>query len=972
MDNTYIQIFVRHLLVSLLMFSSLSLFAQANRTYDGTLNNVSNPDWGAVNDILVRSTTIGYEDGISTPAGQNRPNPRMISNNLFAQTGLVDDPLSLSNFIWVWGQFVDHDITLTHDTPNEFAMISIPQGDPVFDPTSTGIMVIPMKRSNFDPNTGTSINNPRQHNNEITAFLDASNVYGSDQTRADWLRTFNQGKMKTSNGGLLPFNTVTSEFGDQIDPNTPAMDDAVGVSPNIFVAGDARANENILLASFHTLFVREHNRLCNEIFLANPTWTDEQIYQKARKIVGGLINAVIYEEWLPSMGVNIPTYTSYDPAVHPGIMNVFAGAAFRMGHSLLTSEIPRLDNNGDPIPEGNLLLRDAFFNPLRVKDEGGIDPLFKGMAQQTQQNFDCQVIDDVRNFLFGLPGSGGLDLASININRGRERGFADYNTIRTDFGLPAVNSFLEINSNTTIAADMAAIYSDVNSIDPWVGMLAEEHLPNSLFGPLVNKIMEVQFTNLRDGDRFYYENDPGLTIAEKAEIKSTKLVDIILRNTNISLMQGNLFTAMSHDTLVACGAIVPNADISGSFSSTNGSAVANVDLEFTNTLNGTIQSFGGVNGSYSFDNIPTCYGYKITPTKNDDHDNGVTTYDIVVIQNHILGIATMNSPLKILAADVNNSNTVSTADIVMMRQLILQIIPEFPTVDSWKFIPANYSFTDPTQPLLDNIPSYIQINNLVTNGIFNFSAIKMGDVNGSASANINEDKQGRSLDDSFVFEIDDQIISNSKEIKVDFTAKELSEMQTFQYTLDFDESMLTYVGFEAGALDGFTENNLGIFADQGMITMSWNGSSDLSPSDIIYSLIFKGTSGGRLINALSVSSRKTVKEAYRNNGDELDVDLMFNVEEGTVLLSEQFTLMQNYPNPFNVNTKIAFSLPAASKVNIVVTDILGEIVNSFDLDANKGYNELIINASDLKAAGVYNYEINSIYGQVSKKMILID
>ncbi len=964
--------FNRHLLLLVLIFSSLGLFAQANRTYDGSLNNVNNPNWGAVGDVLVRSSTVAYGDSISTPAGQNRPNPRTISNELFAQTGLVDDPLSLSNFIWVWGQFVDHDISLTHDNQTEFSMISIPQGDPVFDPTSTGIMVIPMKRSDSDPNSGTSPSNPRQHKNDITAFLDASNVYGSDQTRADWLRTFNQGKLKTSSGGLLPFNTTTSEFGDQVDSNAPNMDDAVGISPNIFVAGDFRANENILLTSFHTLFVREHNRLCNEVYLDDPTLTDEQIYQKVRKIVGGLINAIIYEEWLPSMGVTIPAYSGYDPTVHPGIMNIFAGAAFRMGHSLLTSDIPRLDNDGNPIPEGNILLRDAFFNPLRIIDEGGIDPLFKGMAQQTQQNFDCQVIDDVRNFLFGEPGSGGLDLASININRGRERGFADYNTIRTDFGLAPVNSFIEINSNPTIAADLATVYSDVNSIDAWVGMLSEEHLPNSLFGPLVNKIMEIQFTNLRDGDRFYYENDPGLTQEEKAEIKSTKLVDIILRNTGISLMQGNLFTAMSHDTLVACGAIIPNADISGTFSSSNGTPVSNVDLEFTNTLNGNIQNFAGVNGDYSFDNIPTCYGYKIHPYKNDNHRNGVSTYDIVVIQNHILGIASMNSPLKILAADVNGSNTITTGDIVAIRQMILHIIDEFPLVDSWKFIPANFSFTDPNQPFLDNIPNYIEINNLVTNGIFNFSAIKMGDVNGSAIANATGGSQGRSFDDSFVFEVDDQIISKEKEIKINFTAKDLSEMQAFQFTLDFDESLISYKGFEAGALQNFSIGNIGVFEEQGMITTSWNGSSDLNPSDIIFSLTFKGQGSGSLVDALSVSSRMTAKEAYRNNGEALDVDLMFNGDQGTVLLSEQFTLMQNYPNPFTTDTKIAFSIPAASKVSIVVSDILGELIKTVEMEANKGYNEFIISSTDLKAAGVYNYEIISDFGQVSKKMILID
>ena len=197
----------------------------------------------------------------------------------------------------------------------------------------------------------------------------------------------------------MPFNTFTGNYADPVDYSAPGMDDAVGISNYHFVAGDVRANENPLLSSFHTLFVREHNRLCDTLIIQNPTWTDEELYQHARRIVGGQIQNIVYSEWLPSMGVHLSDYSTYDATVDPRIMNVFSAAAFRMGHTLLNSIILRLDNDGNEIGAGNLLLQEAFFNPLSmIWSGGGIDPLFKGMGTQVEQDLDCKVIDDVRNF----------------------------------------------------------------------------------------------------------------------------------------------------------------------------------------------------------------------------------------------------------------------------------------------------------------------------------------------------------------------------------------------------------------------------------------------------------------------------------------------------------------------------------------------------------------------------------------------
>ncbi|MCO6490400.1 MAG: peroxidase family protein [Phaeodactylibacter sp.] len=526
-----------------LLFAFGPLRAQEYRTLDGSNNNFLYPAWGAADARMVTATTVGYEDGVSAPAGPGRPNPRFISNALFAQTSLKDDPRGLSAYTWAWGQFIDHDITLVPDDPSESMDIAIPPFDAFFDPQGTGGVTIPMHRSAYDRETGTGVDNPRVHLNKITAFIDASAVYGSDEQRAAWLRTFAGGRLKVSTGNLPPFNTTTGELGAPIDPDAPAMAMPFPFVQHWFVVGDERGNENPFLLAMHTLFLREHNRLCAGLADEHPGWTDEQLYQHARKLVGALMQAIVYEEWLPTLGMELAPYNGYNPYADPGIMNVFSAAAFRYGHTTINSVLLRMDDSGHPMPQGNILLQDAFFNPEATLEVGGIEPYLIGMSTVVEQDFDCQVIDGLRNFLFGPPGAGGLDLVALNINRGRDRGLPDYNTVRADFGLAPKGSFGEICSDPLMSASLRMVYQDANNIDPWVGMLAEDHMPDALFGETAMRIIEQQFLALRNGDRFYYENDPWLSLEEKAWIRNNRLADIIRRNCPITCLHDEVFIA---------------------------------------------------------------------------------------------------------------------------------------------------------------------------------------------------------------------------------------------------------------------------------------------------------------------------------------------------------------------------------------------------------------------------------------------
>ncbi|MCA9079730.1 MAG: peroxidase [Planctomycetaceae bacterium] len=494
---------------------------------DGTGNNLLNPDWGSTNEELLRLTTAEYTDGVSSPAGADRPSARVISNEIAAQTESIVNDRYLTDYIWVWGQFLDHDIDLTGGAdPAEAFPIDVPTGDQFFDPFSTGTATIDLSRSVYVEGADSS-DGLRQQLNQITAFIDGSVVYGSDDIRAAELRTFEGGHLKTSDGDLLPFNTA-------------GLDNAGGTSDTLFLAGDVRANENVLLSSMQTLWVREHNRIADELAARDPSLTDEQLYQGARRVVIAEIQAITYNEFLPALlGSNAPgDYEGYDPNVDPGIANIFSTAAYRLGHSLLSPELQRIGADGSVIDEGNLALQSAFFNPSEVVDHG-IDSLLRGAATQLAQELDNQVIDDVRNFLFGPPGAGGFDLASLNIQRGRDHGLADYNQARIDMGLAPVTSFSEISSDPEVAAKLESLYGSVDNIDAWVGGLAEDHLPGSSVGELFTAVLADQFERLRAGDRYWYQNT--FSGEELRRIDGTTLKDVIERNTDITGLQDNVF-----------------------------------------------------------------------------------------------------------------------------------------------------------------------------------------------------------------------------------------------------------------------------------------------------------------------------------------------------------------------------------------------------------------------------------------------
>jgi peroxidase len=511
---------------------SSAQFPHEFRTIDGTHNNLTSPVQGSAGVELLRLTTIDYEDGAGSPAGEQRSKARSISNVVFAQHASIPNTIRASDFVWQWGQFLDHDLDLTVPAyPVEPFDIPVPLGDPFFDPNGTGTQVIPLDRSDFVMITGV-----RQQLNEITAYIDASQVYGSDSVRAAVLRTDDDtGQLRTSAGRLLPFNTEGL-------PNAPNPDAIY------FLAGDVRANEQVGLTALHTLFVREHNRWAAQ-FRRHHRLSGDDVYQRARALVAAEIQAITYNEFLPVLlGPNaLAPYQGYNPDVNAGIANVFSTAAYRFGHSMLSPVLLRLDTYGQPIHAGHLPLQDAFFAPEEIILEG-IKPLLRGLASQQAQQVDASIVDAVRNFLFGPPGSGGLDLAAMDIQRGRDHGLPAYNQVRVDFGLAPVADFSDISADPTVQANLQRVYASVDDIDIWVGGLAEDHVNGGLVGETFFTIIKDQFERLRDGDRFWYQTYlPPFWVRV---IERRTLATIIRENTSIGHeIQDNVFLVPRHHPL---------------------------------------------------------------------------------------------------------------------------------------------------------------------------------------------------------------------------------------------------------------------------------------------------------------------------------------------------------------------------------------------------------------------------------------
>ena len=389
----------------------------------------------------------------------------------------------------------------------------------------------------------------------------------------------------------------------------------------------------------------------------------------------------------------------------------------------------------------------------------------------------------------------------------------------------------------------------------------------------------------------------------------------------------------------------------------------NVMVEINGTNNQAESAFTDVNGAFEFEEIELGYDYSVTPMLNSDPAQGVTTYDLVYIMMHILNIDLLDSPYKIIAADANNSGTVTTADMVDIRRVILQLQPGFTNNTSWRFVPVGYDFPNPQNPFVPEFPEVINVNDLDADILdADFMAIKIGDVNLSAIPGItNGDLQEFGAKEPLILNFNDQDIEAGDLVEVAFRPS-LEDLDGVQFTFEFDPQVLEFVEIGSGLAQ---QENFGLaFLDKGVITASWNG--ELTTDLPLFSFTFHAKEAGTLSELLNVNSRYTPAEAY-SAGAQVEVQL--GTADG--VLGTALTLYQNEPNPFTNQTIVGFYLPEADDIRLQVTDISGKILKVVAGNYDSGYHQIVIEAAELEGSGVMYYTLSTENDVITQKMILI-
>ncbi|XP_052775875.1 chorion peroxidase-like [Mya arenaria] len=477
------------------------------RTIDGSCNNVANPLWG-------RSQT---------------PFERLLLRHAKANLDCCTKP----------------------KRPGCFP-IDIPPNDPFFPPNRTCInMVRALPTTPLDCTISV-----RQQLNQITHYLDGSAIYGSSDDETRDLRTLTGGLLMTSPNNLLPTATTTETCCIMFDPNKKC-----------FKAGDARVNEQPMLMSMHTVWMREHNRLARGLALLNPTWDDERLFQEARRILGAELQHITYNEFLPAvLGRTVMEKYGLKPLSNgyfngkyadteqPIIRSAFATVAFRFGHSLIWQRV--LAHNG-AIKVSNRLLKYEFLKPDLVHTRG-VMAICRGLTRSPVESVDKSLNDQITNHLFERDEGFGGDLAATNIQRGRDYAIPGYQAFRRFCGLAG-----QFSHTTAVQQQLEHIYRSPEDIDLFPGGVSEIPVNGGKVGPTFACLIGRQFKSLNNGDRFYYENsgDTAFSGNQLQEIRKVTLASLFCANTDIGTIQPKALKSIRPgNTLVNCNNI-PHLDL---------------------------------------------------------------------------------------------------------------------------------------------------------------------------------------------------------------------------------------------------------------------------------------------------------------------------------------------------------------------------------------------------------------------------
>lgn len=626
--------------------------------YDGWYNNLANSDWGTPNSRLRRRVAPAYSDGVYQMADEGRPSARVLSQRMMRGEDGLASRRNLTTIFAFFGQLISSEILMASESgcPIEMHRIKIEKCDPMYDRDCRGGRTMPFYRSAYDPTTGQSPNLPREQINRVTSWIDGSFIYSTSETWLNTMRSFDgRGTLKmvstpqvfkdasspqqpqhlplNSNGQLIQSLLEAAASAAGLTPKTsglqkepmkaeqmmasmpmslfgypvrnklraplinhmPAHHLKMKTAERMFLLGDPRTNQNPIILALGILFYRWHNVLAERIYAEHPDWSDEEIFQRARRLVIASLQNIILYEYLPVLldtpppygphpGISlrqplnstfanpnhtqpiidlttdggslmpdsyydqhdlIRSYSGYKPDLHPGISHVFQSAAFRFGHTLIPPGLYLRDHHcrflDTPSGFKGVRLCSTWWNAEEVVSQVGIEQLLMGASSQIAEREDYVLCNDVRDKLFGPLDFSRRDLAALNIMRGRDNGLPDYNTVRQAFKLPKITEWSQINPNLysqqpEIFDQLAQLYDfQIDKLDLYIGGMLESDSERGRPGPLFRRIIKEQLERLRDSDRFWFENvESGIfSKAEIEQIKKISLYDIIVNSTLI-------------------------------------------------------------------------------------------------------------------------------------------------------------------------------------------------------------------------------------------------------------------------------------------------------------------------------------------------------------------------------------------------------------------------------------------------------
>ncbi|KAG8230290.1 hypothetical protein J437_LFUL010193 [Ladona fulva] len=588
------------------------------RTADGSCNNLKNPSLGKTYTGYRRLLFPKYGDGIQqirrSVIGKPLPSARLLSTSLSPDVDMPDQVTTLS--LMQWTQFVEHDLSHTPSAmklatggsimccrDNGFplsprflhpscAPIDIPEDDPFYSQHSQLCMNYVRSITTIRP--GCTLG-PSEQLNQASHFLDASMIYGPDAETQRYLRSFTDGKLKSAEQKV---ETEIGERGVEFFPRDDTPFDFCQLKSTdgheCYYGGDSRANEHPHLTVLHTLWLREHNRIADKLAELNPHWDDERLFQEARRIVIAQLQHITYNEWLPKIIGNeyynklFPESDSigsiFDKDLDPSTSNEFASAAIRFAHSMMESNI-RLYEEGRDI-NNTILLRNHYNHPVIVEEPGNFDSLVRGMATQNSQQMDLLFSSDVTSLLWRDRKPFGLDIISLDIQRGRDHGLQPYNKYREFCGLPLAKDFDDLLDvmPKLVVDELRRLYPHVDDIDLYVGGMSESprveagnlrggkglKSGQSLVGPTFRCIIGEQMLRTRRGDRLFFDivnedGSTGLSPDQILEIKRSSLARIFCDNANdVAMMQRDVFQKPSNENPMSpCSdSFIPSLDLS--------------------------------------------------------------------------------------------------------------------------------------------------------------------------------------------------------------------------------------------------------------------------------------------------------------------------------------------------------------------------------------------------------------------------